>query len=141
MRDTSAFAVNTIEENCPTATRKFPTEKAERAELEIELAEFGSADPSDDEDDDLKGRLTHRTNNGNKAAGPWVARIYQSEKEMRFFIVRDRKASTPWEIVRFTCTVGCTIRTDEWMLCRMICEDGIVHEKVNHSKWFVGRWT
>lgn len=114
-----------------------PGEQQARQELVIELESWGSVDPSDDDGDEFSGRPTRKNNYGQRVVGPWVVGLYKSKKEVRFYIVPDRKGSTLLDIIGRCCAVGSVIRTDEWSGYSRLTQSGYIHKKVNHSEWFV----
>ena len=69
--------------------------------------------------------------------GHWVVGLYKSSREVRFFIVKDRKGNTLRELIRSVCTRGSTIVTDQSRGYSKLEEDGFLHKTINHSKWFV----
>ena len=117
--------------------RQASNEAEAQEELEIELGGWGSADPSEDENEEFDGPPIRRRNYGSRVVGPWVVGLYKNRHEVRFFIVPDRRSETLRDIIRRSCEVGSIIETDEWRGYSRLCEDGFIHNTVNHSRWFI----
>ncbi len=81
-------------------------------------------------------RPSYRNNYKGRVVGPWVVGVYQNRASVRFLFWRTGRA-VHYEISLEEVWRRRVVRTYEWRGCSRPSEDGYIHQKVYHSKWFV----
>ena len=91
------------------------------------LSDWSIDMPPPDED---KSNPNSRRNYGNRVLGPWVFGIFQNRKNVRFFVVSDRKASTLLPIIQQHVEPGSVIHFDEWKAYECLKSHGYLRTSV-----------